>query len=74
MKRAVRTIIRLIAGGLMVFGGLQAGLEFARHRLKETEASPGQYVIGSLLIAMGVALLIFSSRIAARLTEDYDEN
>jgi len=74
MKHAVCTILRLIAGGLLVFGGLQAGLEFMRRRTQQAESSPWPYVVGSLLILLGVALFAFSSRIAARLTEDYDDD
>ena len=50
MKRAVRTLIRIIAAALVVFGGLSAGLEFARHRLQEGEFRPGPLIQGAILI------------------------
>jgi uncharacterized membrane protein len=74
MQRAVRTIIRLVAAGLIVFGGMQAGLEFMRHRVKNAETSPWQYIIGFLLIVLGATLSATSSRIADRLTDESDES
>jgi divalent metal cation (Fe/Co/Zn/Cd) transporter len=73
MKRAVRTIIGLVAGSLVVFGGLQIALEIIRHRVKHAETSPWQYVIGSILVALGAALFALGSKIAAQLTDDYDD-
>ena len=73
MKHAVCTILRLIAGGFVVFGLLQAGLEYLRHRARQADSTPWPYVIGAFLILLGAALFVFSSRIAARLTEDYDD-
>jgi divalent metal cation (Fe/Co/Zn/Cd) transporter len=73
MKRAVRSIIRLAAAGLIVFGGMEIGLEFVRHRFQQVRISPWHCLIGAVLMALGITLLAFSARLAARLTEDFEE-
>jgi hypothetical protein len=74
MKRAVRNIIRLLAAGLIVFGGMEAGLEFMKDRLRQTEINNWHYIIGSLLVVCGMALFAISSGLAARVTGDYDDD
>jgi hypothetical protein len=73
MKRAVRSIIRLAAAGLIVFGGMEIGLELMRHRFQQTRISAGHCLIGAVLMVLGIALLAFSARLAARLTDDFEE-
>ncbi len=72
MQRAFRTIIRLVAAGFVVFGGMQISLEFIRHRVKNSETSLWQYVIGAALVVLGITLFAASSRIAAQLADDSD--
>jgi divalent metal cation (Fe/Co/Zn/Cd) transporter len=74
MKRAVRNLIRLLAAGLVVFGGIEIGLEFARHRVKNVEANPWHYAIGTVLIVFGIILFAFSSKAAAKLTDEFDDD
>jgi hypothetical protein len=74
MKRAVRSLIRLVAAALMVFGGMGIGLEYLRYRVKSAETSLWHYLAGSLLIVLGIALFAISSRVAARLTGDFDDD
>ena len=73
MKRAVRAVLRLIAVGLFVFGGMEIGLEGMQHLLKKVEVRPWPCVIGLALIALGVLLFAASARLAERFTDDYDE-
>ena len=73
MNRAVRTVIRLVAAGLMVIGGMVIGLEFMRDRVKHAQLSVGQCVLGGLLIVAGVVLFWASSRLAERLADDFEE-
>jgi cytochrome c biogenesis protein CcdA len=74
MKRAVRNVICLLAGGLIVFGGLEVGLEFVKHRLHDGETNVWQYVIGSLLIILGTILFGVSGKVAGRLTGEDDDD
>ena len=73
MKRAIRTVVRLVAAGLILFGGMEIGLELTRHRLRGESIKAWHCVVGSLLIVGGVALFAVSSRIAERLGEDFEE-
>ncbi|MGN6555377.1 MAG: hypothetical protein ACTHLW_16855 [Verrucomicrobiota bacterium] len=72
MTRAIRNLIRFIAAGLIFFGTLQIGLEFARQHLHESEARVGQYLIGLLLVVLGIISFAFSSKAAAFLTDEDD--
>ena len=64
MRRAVRAILRLIAAGLILFGGLEIGLEWMRRQVDKTGIRTGRCLVGAALIALGVlggAWLISSS-------------
>jgi hypothetical protein len=73
MKRAVRTILRLVAAGLVVFGGLEFGLELMRHRLEQAEVSLWHCLIGVVLTILGVGLFAASARLAKRWTADFED-
>ncbi len=49
MKRALRTLIRIIAAALVVFGGLAAGLEFARQRVQNTDLARKPLILVPLI-------------------------
>ena len=79
MKRPVRTLIQIIAAGLMLFGVLEIGLEFAHHQVQIREhiepikTNIWRYVIGVALFAVGVVLFAASDSLAEQLTDDIDE-
>ena len=73
MKRAVCSIFRLVATGLAIFGGMEILLEFMRHRVRDAEAHSWHYLIGSVLIALGITLFAASANLATRLTDDFDD-
>jgi hypothetical protein len=79
MKRAVRTVIRIIAAALLVFGALEIGLEIAhhkiqvRHHVEPIEANVWRYIIGAILFVVGVILFLGSESLADQLTDDIDE-
>jgi divalent metal cation (Fe/Co/Zn/Cd) transporter len=74
MRRAIRNLIRLVSAGLIVFGGMEIGLELVRRRMRQTEISLNQCLIGCALIAAGGILLGFSGRLAAALVEDDEDD
>jgi len=79
MKRAVRTLIRIIAVGLLVFGALEIGLEIAHHQVQVRDhiapikTNIWHYIIGAGLILTGVILFAGSESLAEQLTDDIDE-
>ena len=73
MKRAIRTLICLVASGLIVFGGMEIGLEYTRHRLRGEPIHARPWIIGSALIVGGVILFVASSKLAEKLAGDFDE-
>jgi hypothetical protein len=79
MKRAVRTLIRIIAGGFMAFAALEIGLELEHHQIQvQNHVDPvttnvWHYVIGAVLFAIGVVLFLGSESLAEQLTDDIDD-
>lgn len=73
MKRAVRTLIRIIGSACILFGVIEIVLEYARDRLPKAEISWGQIVIGSFLIVAGIVLLAASAKLAEKLADDFEE-
>jgi hypothetical protein len=76
MKRAIRSLLRLIAAALMLLGLVEAGLEFAefkRHQREGTDIGFGALVIGLILLVAGAVLLSASSRLAEKIGRDFEE-
>ena len=73
MKRAVRTVLRLIAAGMLVVGAMNVGLEFVRHRMQGADIGWWRVGLGVLCVVLGVVLFIFSNSLAERLTDDFEE-
>jgi hypothetical protein len=78
MRRVVRTLLRLIAAGLMVFGVLEMGLEYMKHLEQVRQGAPPdsaawRYAIGAVLLGLGAGLMAGSGRLAEKLTDDSDE-
>jgi hypothetical protein len=73
IRRAARGIVRLIAVGLILIGGLSVGVEFASHRLRGTDIHVGRCILWAVPVLIGTLVLFKSTTIAARLTEDLDD-
>ena len=79
MKRPVRTLIQIIAVGLMIFGVLEIGLEFAHHQIQirdhidPIKTNIWRYIIGAALFVMGIIIFAGSDSLAEQLTDDIDE-
>ena len=73
MRRAVRTVICLIAAGFIVVGGMNVGLEYVRHRLQDTEVSSWRICLGLVGVTLGLALFVTSRSLAEKMTDDIDE-
>jgi hypothetical protein len=72
-RRIALTVIRLVAAGCLLISTLNLGLYY----LKTHQARDSMHVGRSLLLAIplviGILLLIKSTAIARRLTQDFDE-
>jgi uncharacterized membrane protein YkvI len=79
MKRPVRTLIQIIAAGLMLFGVLEIGLEFAHHQVQIREhiepikTNIWRYIIGVALFVVGIVLFLGGNSLAEQLTDDIDD-
>ena len=73
MRRAVSGVIRFIGVGLILLGGVEFSLEYARHRYRGAGISMWHCIIGSVLVLVGVILFVTSAKLAERLTDDSDE-
>lgn len=79
MKRAVRTLIRIIAAALLVFGALEIGLEIEHHQVQlrdhvqPIQTNVWRYIIGALLFVAGVILFLGSESLADQLSDDIEE-
>lgn len=79
MKRAVRSVIQLIAAGLVILGALEICLEIAHHlvqvhkHIEPVETNIWHYIIGAVLLAVGVILFLGAESIAEQLTDEPDD-
>ena len=73
MKRAVRMVIRLIATGIALVGGMNVGLEVVRHRMQGVDFNLWRVCLGGLGVVLGLVLFAISSALAQRLTDDIEE-
>jgi hypothetical protein len=73
MRRAVRSLISLVASGLVLFGVMEIGFQYVNHRMRKAEVSLWHCLAGGILFVLGLILFALSSRLAKRLTEDFEE-
>jgi uncharacterized membrane protein YidH (DUF202 family) len=79
MKRSVRILIQIIAVGMMVFGVLEIGLEFAHHQvqirdhIEPVKTNVWSYIIGTVLFVVAIILFLGSDSLAEQLTDDIDD-
>ena len=73
VRRAVTGVVRLVGAACLVFGLLLGGL-VAYHLYGRKPGFPLGTVLGAVaLLVTGGAVLLKSSGIATRLTEDFDD-
>lgn len=69
-QKGAQLLIRLVAAGLVLIGGMLAGLEFLNHRARHVELNVFKVAGYAAMFFAGAALLGASSKLAARLTEE----
>jgi hypothetical protein len=73
MRRAVRSLISLVASSLVLFGVIEIGYQYMNHRIRNAGVSPWHCLAGGVLLVLGLILFSVGGRLAKRLTEDFDE-
>jgi hypothetical protein len=73
MKRAVQMVLRFIAAGLILVGGLNVVLEFARHGRGSAAINLWACLLWTALVALGVALFARAPVLASQMTDDFDD-
>ena len=73
MRRAVRSVICLIASGLVLFGAVEIGFQYMNHRARHAEINMWHCIAGGVLFAAGLILLGLSAKLAEQLTDDFEE-
>ena len=72
-KRGALLLIRLVAFGFILFGLIDLALYVLKLFLDKTDLQVVRCLLSGVLIVIGLAILIKSSAIASRLTQDFDE-
>ena len=72
-KKAALLLVRLVASGLMLFGVLTLALYLFKSYLDKSDVPTGRCLLSGIPIIVGLAILVKSSAIAGRLTQDFDE-
>ena len=72
-KKAALSLIRLVASGFMLFGFIYLGLYLFKSFLAKSEVQIGSCLLSAIPVVIGLVILIKSSAIANRLTQDFDE-
>lgn len=72
-KRAALLLIRLVASGFILFGVLNLAFYVLKHFLDKTDLQVGRCLLSGVPVVIGLVILIKSSAIANRLTQDFDE-
>ena len=72
-NKAAVFVIRLIASGFMLFGLINVAFYLLQTYLDKTDAQLARFILPGLFVLIGLTILIKSSAIATRLTQDFDE-
>ena len=72
-NRIATTVVRLIAAGFLVVGGLNLALEWYKRHQEHTAINPWRCVYLSIPLVIGVAILIKSSALARWVDQYLDE-
>lgn len=66
-QKIAQLLLRLVAAGLILIGGMLLGLELLDHRLRQAELSAFKVGLHAVLLLGGLILLAASARLAARI-------
>jgi hypothetical protein len=73
-EKALRSLLLLVAFGMVLIGALQIGLEYTRHRLKGAELDLLGCTLWGALGLAGLLLSVVSGRVARKLAGEDDDD
>ena len=73
MKHTVQKLLRLVAAGLILIGGLNVAVEFARHWRLRDPLHLWNCLLWAVPVVLGLALFVKAAALARRLTDDFDD-
>jgi hypothetical protein len=65
-------VIRLMASGVIVLGGLGIGFEYVRNRMQQVPYSGWHIALDIVAILAGIFLFLAADSLAEQLTDDID--
>lgn len=74
LQKAVRSLIRLVAAGLVIIGVMLGGLQLLNHRASGGEINSIQITFQAFLFLAGVGLFAGSAKLATRLIDEPDDD
>ncbi len=72
-ERGVRSLLLLVAFGMILIGALQGALEISRHRLKNTELDVLGCILWGVMIVLGLLLMVTSGSLAKKFLGEDDD-
>ena len=72
-KKAALLLVRLVASGLMLFGAINIALYLLKSFLNKSDVPMGACLVMGIPMVIGLVILVKSSAIAGRLTQNFDE-
>jgi hypothetical protein len=72
-RRIALTVIRLVAAGCLLISTLNLGLYYLKTHQARDSMQIGRCLLLAIPLVIGILLLIKSTAIARRLTQDFDE-
>ena len=73
-EKGIRSLLLLVAFGMVLIGALQVGLEFTRHRIKNTELDVLGLILWALLSVLGLLLMVTSGSLARKICGHDDDD
>jgi hypothetical protein len=73
-EKGIRSLFLLAAFGMGLIGALQVGLEFTRHRIKNTELDVLGLILWGGLAVLGLLLMVTSGSLARKITGEEDDD
>ncbi|EEF60908.1 hypothetical protein [Pedosphaera parvula] len=72
-NRIALTVIRLVAAGCLLISIMNLGLYYLKSQKDRVPMHAGRFLWLAIPLVIGIVLLVKSTAIARRLTEDFDE-